>query len=195
MSDETLRNVLPSERAAGRIEVSVERIRDEAQKTAGHLKEAGRAEAETRLDQAGSGLGTTADRLRSAAGELEGKDAWIGSLLERTADTAEQAGRYLSGQDMNSVVADTQSLARRNPGAFLGGAAALGFVLARAGRATAERADTDRIARAAKGEPDISAQAQAQTAGAYRPDVAPRSASITPTPIAPARIDTNGGNL
>lgn len=210
MTDDPLKNAMPSERAAGRIEDSAERIRDEAHKTAVHLKDAGKAEAEARLDQAGSGLGTTAERLRSAAGELEGKDAWIGSLLERTADTAEQAGRYLSGQDMNSVIADTQELGRRNPGAFLGGAAALGFVLARAGKATVERADTGRIARAAKGESSAPVPAsthaagtrdagtggtRTQTAGAYSPGVAPRPASATPTPIAPVRTDPNGGNL
>jgi len=197
MNDDPLKNAMPSDKAAGRIEDSAERIRDEAHKTATHLKEAGKAEADARLDQAGSGLGTTAERLRSAAGELEGKDAWIGALLERTADTADQAGRYLSGQDMNSVVADTQSLARRNPGAFLGGAAALGFVLARAGKATVERADTDRIARAAMGEPAAPTPATTQAAGAYRPAVAPRPASATPTPtpIAPARNVPNGGNL
>lgn len=217
MTDDPLKNAMPSERAAGRIEDSAERIRDEAHKTAVHLKDAGKAEAEARLDQAGSGLGTTAERLRSAAGELEGKDAWIGSLLERTADTAEQAGRYLSGQDMNSVIADTQELGRRNPGAFLGGAAALGFVLARAGKATVERADTGRIARAAKGESSAPVPAsthaagtrdagthdagtggtRTQTAGAYSPGVAPRPASATPTPtpIAPVRTGPNGGNL
>lgn len=188
MSNELKKPDMISDEASERMAESAERIRDEARQTAEHLKQAGHAEANVRLDQAGSGLETTASRLRNAASELEGKDAWIGTLLERGADTAEQAGRYLSGQDMNSVVSDAQSLARRNPGAFLGGAAALGFLLARAGKATVERADTDRVARAAQGSETHPAPAAPMSAPARPEDHAPM-----PTPTMPPRSDLNGG--
>lgn len=99
--------------------------------------------ANEQVSTAGHGLKDTASRLRDAASELEGKDRWLGAALEKAAGVADRSGDYLSGQKLGNIVDDAQHLARRNPAAFMGGAAAIGFALARLGKVTVDRATAD----------------------------------------------------
>ena len=97
----------------------------------------GRA-ATTRVDQ----------NLRSAAGALENTASAIrervpatgkvNELGTKTADTIESTARYLREHDTHDMVAGVETLVRRNPGASLAAALAVGFLIG-----TAMRKDND----------------------------------------------------
>jgi len=117
--------------------------RNTAQAKVEQARDATMNRAEEGVSTAAHGLHNTAGRLRDVAQDLDEKDRWLGTALEKAAGTAERAGDYMSGQNVNDIVRDAQGLARTNPAAFVGGAAALGFALARIGKATVERATAD----------------------------------------------------
>ena len=121
----------------------IAQVRDVAQDKIAEARAHAEHRAEEGVSTAASGLKTTAHRLREVADDMDGSERWLGATLEKAASTVDNAGDYLSGQNLNSIVGDAQGLARRNPAAFMGGAAALGFALARLGKATVERATAD----------------------------------------------------
>lgn len=140
--------------ARDRVEATAAQVRDlaqdkidEARHIAGQKMDEARTQArdraETGISSAATGLQDTAHRLRDVAGDLDEKDRWLGTTLEQAAKVAERGGDYLSGQNLNDVVSDAQRTARNNPAAFMGGAAALGFALARLGKVTMDRATPD----------------------------------------------------
>ena len=121
-------------------ESKIAQARDVAESKVAEVRDAAQGRAEEGVSHAASGLKTTAHRLRDVADELDGQDRWLGATLERAAETAERAGDYLSGNRIGDIVDDAQDLARRSPATFMGGAAALGFALARLGKVTVDRA-------------------------------------------------------
>jgi len=129
--------------AQGTAQARLADARDTAMERAEQARGMAKERAEEGVSTAAHGLKSTADRLRDVAHDLDEKDRWLGTALEKAATTAESAGDYMSGQNVNDIVKDAQNLARTNPAAFMGGAAALGFALARLGKATVERATTD----------------------------------------------------
>jgi len=122
------------------VQARVADVRDTAQAKISEVRGTAEERAEQGVSTAASGLKDTAHRLRDVAGDMDEKDRWLGATLEQAAKVAERGGDYLSGQDLGNVVDDAQRLARRNPAAFMGGAAALGFALARLGKVTVDRA-------------------------------------------------------
>ena len=126
--------------ARGYAEDKVAEVRDVAQAKVAEVRDTAQERAEEGVSQAASGLKSTAHRLRDVADEMDDRDRWLGATLERAADTAERAGEYLSGNRLGDIVDDAQDLARRSPATFMGGAAALGFALARLGKVTVDRA-------------------------------------------------------
>jgi len=87
-----------------------------------------------------SEVGNLASALRQT-GENLGDGGIAGNLINRAADTLENFNRSLDGKDLDTVLRDVETFARRNPAAFLGAAAAIGFAAARfvksSGRAVA----------------------------------------------------------
>ena len=116
------------------------KLKSSASQTAAAAKDHAVERAEGQIDNAATGLQSTADRLRGVASDLDEKDQWLGTALSRSADVADKAGDYLSGQNLGNIVNDAQRLARNNPAMFMAGAAAVGFALSRIGKATVERA-------------------------------------------------------
>jgi ElaB/YqjD/DUF883 family membrane-anchored ribosome-binding protein len=77
-------------------------------------------------------LGSVSNALRSTASRLhEEEQHQIEDLLDRAADGLDRARTLLQTKDLNELIGDTEKVARRHPGAFIGGAVALGFVAAR----------------------------------------------------------------
>lgn len=92
------------------------------------------ARAETAKDRAADEVSSVATALRRASAELR-----EGSPQERTfgqiAETLAEMSDGLRDKDMRDIVHDVSGFARRNPLAFLGGAALLGFAATRFAKA------------------------------------------------------------
>ena len=108
-----------------------------------------------------------ASALRDASANMRD-----GSPQERAishmADSMANAADAISGKDLGSIIGDINAFARRNPTAFIGGAALLGFAAARFAKASASDGY----------EEDF------HYAGSYRPD--PLPASRAPSTTSPA---------
>lgn len=86
--------------------------------------------AEHAKDYASEQIDRQAESLRSA-GRRYGDESYQAYAADYLANNLSQAADILREKDMGSLVADVNLFARRNPALFLGGAAILGFGLAR----------------------------------------------------------------
>ena len=114
--------------------------------------------------------GDLADKLEDMAKavhrsgtELEGHQDWVAHLVERGAAELSTLATTLRSNDLQSLMGDLGSLARRQPALFVGASMAAGFALARVGR--------------------LAATATAPTSPA---PTSPTPASPTPASLAPA---------
>jgi len=76
------------------------------------------------LKGAASALETTASKIRRPTNEGR-----VASLANTTADKLQNTARYFREHDTQDLVRGMESWARRNPGAAIGSAMALGFLL------------------------------------------------------------------
>ncbi|MGH8502803.1 MAG: hypothetical protein ACREVE_10120 [Gammaproteobacteria bacterium] len=116
------------------------------QHTRGAAKQA-KAQAESMLgeqQQAAAGqLQGLAKALRKTAEQLDSQDqAPLARYAERAADGLDSLGGTLRDRDIGSLAAQVQDFARQQPGVFLGGAVAAGFLVARFLKSSAH-ADAD----------------------------------------------------
>ena len=101
---------------------------DEAKSTA--TEKAGEAKA-----QAADEISRTARGLEAAAAEMEGSPLQQ-DLLREAADGLKQIAHAVEGKSLGTMAADLSAFGRQNPVAYLGGAALVGFALARFARAS-----------------------------------------------------------
>jgi len=81
---------------------------------------------------AAAGVGDLAGALRSAAHELDGEQkASVARVVGRAADGLERLAGTLRSKDLDTIVSDAQTFARREPALFLGAAVAVGFLAVR----------------------------------------------------------------
>ena len=176
MTQETLHDKTDAE--AKRIADEAHAAADEATAKAKGLVGEAKAEAEKVAAQARARAEEFANQYRDrAAGEVSRMSSALrdasanmrdGSPQERAishmADTMANAADAVSGKDLGSVIGDINAFARRNPTAFIGGAALLGFAAARFAKASASDGY----------EEDF------HYAGAYQPDPLPASRAPSP---------------
>jgi hypothetical protein len=84
-------------------------------------------------------LGALADVLREGERRLGSERRTLGLKAGTAADRVERAARYLRDADLEALLGDLESFARRRPVTFVGGAFLAGFVLARVVRSADER--------------------------------------------------------
>jgi hypothetical protein len=87
-------------------------------------------------DAAAGEIARTAKGLEAAAAELEGSPLQQ-DLLHEAAEGLKQISQAIEGKSIGTIVEDLSEFGRRNPLAYLGGAALAGFALARFARAAA----------------------------------------------------------
>jgi hypothetical protein len=102
---------------------------DEAKSTANEMA------AETK-DQAAGEIGRTARGFAAAADELEGSPLQQ-DLFREAADGLKQIAQAVEGKSIGEMAGELSEFGRQNPVAYLGGAALVGFALARFARASA----------------------------------------------------------
>ena len=119
---------------------------DEAKSTA--TEKAGEAKA-----QAADEIARTARGLEAAAEEMEGSPLQQ-DLLREAADGLKQIAHAVEGKSIGTMAAELSEFGRQNPVAYLGGAALVGFALARFARAsTPAETGLPRAARCRASEP------------------------------------------
>lgn len=79
---------------------------------------------------AAGGLDSVADTLHEKADKLPGGEK-VASAAHTAADKLASTAEYIRANDLKSMMADVQSLVKKNPGPALLAAAALGFLAAR----------------------------------------------------------------
>ena len=92
--------------------------------------------ARTKLDEqkqsVASGIGSIADALRTSARDLEQKQQGpIARFAEGAADSLQQLSGRLEGRDLDGLMRDAETMARRRPAVFFCSAMAAGFLAVR----------------------------------------------------------------
>jgi ElaB/YqjD/DUF883 family membrane-anchored ribosome-binding protein len=122
---------------------------DQAQHAAGQVargvKRQATSQLESQKDRATDGLVILAQALRQTGQHLhEQEQGTIAGYVEQTAQRVEELTKHLRARDIRQLVTDTEDLARRSPGVFVGAALAIGFVGARFLKSSGKRADVER---------------------------------------------------
>jgi len=120
---------------------------EQTRQKAGEVMDQARQQVQSKLgdqkDRATEGLGQVAQALRQTGQQLrENQQGSIGQYAEMAADQIERVSGYLKGQDIGQLVGEVESLARRQPALFVGGAFMLGFFLSRFLKSSSDGAGT-----------------------------------------------------
>lgn len=98
----------------------------------GEAQERAKSAISNQKGRAAESLGSVAQAFRKAGEQLrEGDQGMVANYADRAAEGVQQFSSYLREHNIEDLVKDTEEMARRRPLAFMGGAFALGFVLAR----------------------------------------------------------------
>jgi len=119
------------------------RLKDSANTVIDRTKQVAVDKAQEGVQQLASGVQSATTAMRRIADDVDGDNHLIGAALRKSADTIEQATRALSEGDLSRVADDVNGFARRQPAIFLGASFALGFALARIGKAALESSRRD----------------------------------------------------
>ncbi|EAR49695.1 hypothetical protein OG2516_03533 [Oceanicola granulosus HTCC2516] len=172
-------------------------VRDSAAEEARRLRDTATEQAQKRAEGAKEGIadeiGSVGDALRRASDELRSgspQEQMFGTMAETLADLSDT----VRGKGINEMVSDVADFGRRNPLAFLGGAALLGFAGARLARASQSGAQN-------MGTSDYGRSDYGSSTGASSVGTAPASPASAPatggaatgstTPASPA-VTTKG---
>ncbi len=122
---------------------------DQAQQSAGQVTEQVKQQATSQLesqkDRAVDSLITVAQALRQTGQHLhEQKQDSIAGYVEQAAERVENLTNHVRAREVPQLLDDTEDLARRKPGLFLGAALALGFFGGRFLMSSGERARSQR---------------------------------------------------
>ena len=125
-----------ADEAQAKIEGLTGQAKAEAEKVAAQAREHAEAMAAQYRDRFAGEASRMSNALRDASANMRD-----GSPQERAishmADSMANAADAISSKDLGSVIGDINAFARRNPTAFIGGAALLGFAAARFAKASA----------------------------------------------------------
>lgn len=109
----------------GRVREKAREVKNRAMERGQEQYERGKRRAEGEMHAVARAFRTAADELRSDNHSSAGR--WV----EMAADRIEDMADGLDRQDLGTLMRQSRDLARRNAGAFLAGAVALGFVASR----------------------------------------------------------------
>ena len=127
-----------AEAAKSRAKEVADRAKAEAAQMGEKAKSMAYDKADAYKAQGAGEIDRTAERVR-AAGQEFGEGSYPAQAADYVASSLSQAADAIRNQDIDGVVGEVSRFARRNPAVFLGGAALLGFAVARMMKAS-ERA-------------------------------------------------------
>lgn len=130
------------ERSTGGGSASTAKVKDKAREMKDLAMERGEQKYEEGKRKAGGEIHAVARAFRTAANELRADDhASTGRWIEMAADRVEGMADGLERQDLSTLMREGRRMARRNAGAFLAGAVAIGFVASRFLKADPDHGD------------------------------------------------------
>jgi len=130
--------------AKEKVKESSARIAEQARQYAGDLtsrvKESSRSMFDERKETAVGQVDNVANVIRSTASQLQGQGQdQVAHYVEMLADQLQNLSGRLREKDLDTLIDDVQSLARRSPTTFFIGAVATGFLLARFIKSSSEQ--------------------------------------------------------
>jgi ElaB/YqjD/DUF883 family membrane-anchored ribosome-binding protein len=120
-------------------------VKDEARSVLNEAKDAARGKLGEQQQAAATGVGDFARVLREAARNTGDRNTLAARAAEGAAERLERLSGTLKSRDIDSVVREAESFARREPMLFLGASIAAGFLAMRLLRSAAP--DTDDVQR------------------------------------------------
>jgi hypothetical protein len=118
-------------KADDRREGGTEAVKDQARETMAQAKDEVRVKLGEQQQVAASSLGDIAGALRTTAGQMRERNAMAAQAAERAAEGLERLSGTLRSKDLDTMVRDVESFARRQPMLFLGAAVGAGFLAIR----------------------------------------------------------------
>jgi hypothetical protein len=129
-----------SGQGVGAPESTTEQVQQKAKEVAKQAQEKAKSAVATRKEQAVDQLGGVAQAIRRTGEELRGQNKeTVAQYTEQLANQVERFSSYLERKDVDELLYEAEDLARRQPYVFLGGAFALGLLVARFIKSSAER--------------------------------------------------------
>jgi len=116
-------------------------MEDQARSVLDDAKDSARAKLGEQQEAAATGMGDFARALREAARNTGDKDTLAARAAHTAAERLERLSGALKNKDIDSVVRDAESFARREPMLFLGAAVAAGFIAMRLLKGSAPQAE------------------------------------------------------
>ena len=107
------------------------RAGEKAEQMAGKARSRAKSMAAERKGRIAEQIGGVAQALRRTAQQLQGQQGTVARYADKAAERFDRFSNYLREKDVDAILDDTKRFARRQPGIYLGGAFALGFVMAR----------------------------------------------------------------
>lgn len=114
-------------------------VRERGARLAEGVKRQATSEAERQKDRAADQVEDVAASVHQTADALkQGQQPWFADLVERGADELSAFATTLRGNDLQGLLSQVETFARRQPALFAGASMATGFALARMARLAAE---------------------------------------------------------
>ena len=108
--------------------------KERASSLIGAAGEKASAVAEAQKESVAGYLDDVAKAVHRSGEQLEGHQDWVAHMVERGADELASLAATLRTNDLQSLLGELGSLARRQPALFVGASMAAGFALTRVGR-------------------------------------------------------------
>jgi ElaB/YqjD/DUF883 family membrane-anchored ribosome-binding protein len=108
-------------------DTTVSKVTDMVTETATQVKDT----VDANRNVAAQGLEQAASTIRDTAGRLPGGEA-VSDLAHTAADKLTATAGYVRDHDVNTMMADVETLVKNNPGPALMAAAVVGFLVGRA---------------------------------------------------------------
>ncbi|HEX2943958.1 MAG TPA: hypothetical protein VHO91_23075 [Rhodopila sp.] len=177
---------------------AAQEVRGRAASLAGAVGEQANAAAESQKSNLAGALEDAAKAVHRSGEQLEGQQDWIAHLVEHGADELSALATTLRSNDLQSLLGELGSLARRQPALFVGASMAAGFALTRVGRIAASGAvetasEAVRTAATSQGAGSTgTAPNRAAPNGATLQGNMPAAMPGTPSPAAPVTVSHGG---
>jgi len=111
-------------------------VADEAQQKVGQavdqVRQQGMSQIASQKDVLAGTVGSVAHALHETSRQLkQGNEAQVGEYVDRVAEQVDHLSNHLRGRNVDELIGDAESFARRQPALFLGGAFFIGLVASR----------------------------------------------------------------
>jgi hypothetical protein len=129
----------------GKVGQVAEQAQQKAKELTSQAQEQAKSAVETRKEQAVEGLEGIAQAFRRTGESLRiSEQGTVADYSEQVASQIERLSSFLGERDVDQLLGDAESYARRHPEIFLGGALALGLLVGRFIKSSGERRELAR---------------------------------------------------